>query len=1334
MLSEAAYKGKIDSFVRYSKYTLVYLTQRDGCDFYDTAAMHPVFRKLVAYAHSKGLKIGLQIWKDDRGVRMENTDRLMQEGEVVLDGEGKGSYSVKAMGARNMNTLLKSGLFKVYAFKKTGDGFYDPKTLHDITATAKGVAGGTMGMDGNGPAGELAISIAAGGGLKGYTAYILTQHYYHSCSNFSRQAKDIITGVFRAYGDVPFDALGLDEYKNMTIARQKVLDSMGGTFRERLYSLGMAERMKVITGMEAGPWLLAMRYVPEGDTAVRIRTINEYMRLLRTATLGVEAAVYDLGKKEYGPGTFIGLHDTYHNNLDKDEVWQTGVSWWNIKRDYGHTDEETITPIQLGIGMCYRENALYNMYYNKSLDRIWTKALYDLRYGVRTHYHAANDVDGWGVSIDQPAALEKINKVENAARLLNRFDPPFPGVKLLVVYGMEALFDWYPDAAARGTYDINESLKMDRKSKELWDAGYLHAAVPTDVIEDGRLTLNAAGKPVLNGYVFDAVIFLYPQYAPARVTDFFRRYVDKGGKLLIEGPASRDFYGKDMSGQWAAIRRKAVAGFSMENVKKLGIAADSPVDGVVNEDGSYTFTNEASLRSGTPANFTFSDHGHVFSGSYKGLAAIKVDANGRVQKLAATGFSSLSRDGKEILRLPAASDIFIKGGDTIVAGGADAESIPAGESHTGSISAGDGGTAVWLDSVGIKSFSEGIPAVVAKTSAGGDMMRIGGVGFSRGVGVQTLSVLSFFLDGKAGRFTARAGVDDASGPGAAVRFFVIGDRKILFESGVMKAGDVAGKVDIDLRGVKRLGLLVTGEGNNQRAYADWADARLLMQGSHLPEHIPNTDEKYILTPPVGKAPAIHSAGIFGARPGNPFLFTVATTGERPMRWSAEGLPKGLSIDAGTGIITGRVDQQGEYVVVVRAKNASGEARKECRFRIGDAIALTPPMGWNGWNSWAREIDREKVIASARAMVSRGLSQHGWTYINIDDAWQGQRGGSFNALQPNEKFPGFEGMVDTIHGLGLKIGLYSTPWISSYAGYPGGSSDLPGGLYPDSVREKKRMYRRIGKYRFEENDARQMAVWGIDYLKYDWRLEVPSAERMSAALRQSGRDIVYSLSNSAPYADAADWARISNTWRTGPDIRDSWTSLFLSAFSIDKWGAYGGPGHWNDPDMLIVGNVSTGSALHPTRLTPDEQYSHVSLFCLLSAPLIIGCPIEQLDAFSINLLSNDEVIGIDQDPLGKPARLSMEEGGVQVWVKQLGDGSYAVGLFNIDGFGEGPDSYFRWGDEKARSYVFDLSKAGLKGKWRLRDVWRQKDLGSFEGKFATEIRHHGVVLLRMDRVG
>jgi alpha-galactosidase len=165
-------------------------------------------------------------------------------------------------------------------------------------------------------------------------------------------------------------------------------------------------------------------------------------------------------------------------------------------------------------------------------------------------------------------------------------------------------------------------------------------------------------------------------------------------------------------------------------------------------------------------------------------------------------------------------------------------------------------------------------------------------------------------------------------------------------------------------------------------------------------------------------------------------------------------------------------------------------------------------------------------------------------------------------------------------------------------------------------------------------------------------------------------------------------------------------------------------------MLILGNVTTGTDLHPTRLTPDEQYSHVTLFSLLAAPLLIGCPIEQLDPFTLNLLTNDEVIEVNQDPLGKSARMMADENGVQIWVKPLEDGSCAIGLFNTADFGKTPESYFCWGTEKSKQFTFDFAKAGIKGNWKIRDVWKQKNLGEFRGSYKTEIRHHGVVMLRL----
>lgn len=640
---------------------------------------------------------------------------------------------------------------------------------------------------------------------------------------------------------------------------------------------------------------------------------------------------------------------------------------------------------------------------------------------------------------------------------------------------------------------------------------------------------------------------------------------------------------------------------------------------------------------------------------------------------------------------------------------------------------------IWLDELLIQTYSEGVRPVQAKKNYSGDTLRINGKKFDRGLGAQSPCVLAFLLNRHATRFLALVGADDLGNKDISLHFYVLGDGKILFEKAGMKIGDDPVKIDVDLTDIKQLGLLVidtVGGINNKRTYCNWIDAQIEMIGHNVPEHVINTDERYILTPPPSSRPKINSAKLFGATPNKPFLYTIAATGQKPIDFSAVNLPKGLSLDTKTGIITGSISERGIYKTTLKAKNIIGETTKELTIKIGDTIALTPPIGWNGWNSWEAHIDREKVIASAEAMVKTGLKDHGWTYVNIDDAWQGQRGGSNYALQPNEKFPDIKGMFDYIHSMGLKVGLYSTPYISSYGGYVGASSDFEkGGETHESIIVNRRSFNRIAKYRFEEADARQMAEWGADFLKYDWRIDVNSSERMQKALKQSGRDIVFSLSNNAPFEKIQDWARTSNMYRTGPDIKDSWTSLYLTSFSLDKWSPYTGHGHWADPDMMIVGKVSIGPVMHDTRLTPDEQYSHVSMFSLLAAPLLIGCPIEQLDAFTLNLLSNDEVIEINQDPLGKGGRLILNENGVEVWQKPLEDGSYAIGLFNTADFGKTPQAYFHWGNEKPKTFRLDLNRIRLDGKYRFRDVWRQKDLGVFTGSFKTEIRHHGVILLR-----
>jgi len=468
------------------------------------------------------------------------------------------------------------------------------------------------------------------------------------------------------------------------------------------------------------------------------------------------------------------------------------------------------------------------------------------------------------------------------------------------------------------------------------------------------------------------------------------------------------------------------------------------------------------------------------------------------------------------------------------------------------------------------------------------------------------------------------------------------------------------------------------------------------------------------------------------------LYSIPATGVRPLIFSASGLPSELKLDPKSGQITGILPAPGEFRVVLRAANALGSAEKPFRIVAGDAIALTPPMGWNSWNCWGASVDQDKVLAAARAMVASGLNNHGWSYINVDDTWQGVRGGPLNAIQPNSKFPDMAALAAQIHALGLKFGLYSTPWRGSYEGHIGSSADSESGSYDwivsgdhtpnfrigsDTARwnKEKRGNWKLGRLSFADRDAEQWGLWGIDYLKYDWfPNDVPHVAEMAKALRRTGRDIVFSLSNTASYDLAPDWARLSNAWRTTGDIRDTWKRVSELGFNQDRWAAYAGPGHWNDPDMLVVGLVGWGPELHASKLTPDEQYSHVSLWCLLSAPLIIGCDIARLDDFTLGLLTNDEVLAVDQDPLGRQATQIVNEGDRVVYSKTLEDGSFAVGLFNRGSSATSiAVSWGPWGD---------LTTA--KGSLRARDLWRQKDIGTFSGKFETVVAPHGVALVRL----
>ena len=464
-----------------------------------------------------------------------------------------------------------------------------------------------------------------------------------------------------------------------------------------------------------------------------------------------------------------------------------------------------------------------------------------------------------------------------------------------------------------------------------------------------------------------------------------------------------------------------------------------------------------------------------------------------------------------------------------------------------------------------------------------------------------------------------------------------------------------------------------------------------------------------LTPKPGPEPRINGPRIFGVRPGHPFLYRIPATGDRPMEFSATDLPPGLACDARTGIITGTVKERGTTTVALTARNPRGSASHTFTIVVGDRIALTPPLGWTSWNCFAGDVDDAKVRAAADAMVKSGLIDHGWTYINIDDCWMvkpddqdpvlgGEARDKDGMIQTNKKFPDMKALSAYVHGLGLKLGIYSSPGPLTCAGF-------------------------AGSYRHEVLDARQYADWGIDYLKYDWcsyqtiakdqsRTEYQKPYKiMRAALDGANRDIVYSLCQYG-MDDVWEWGDSlgGNCWRTTGDITDTWESMSTIGFGQSGHEAFAGPGHWNDPDMLVVGWVGWGPHLHPTRLTAHEQITHITLWSLLCSPMLIGCDMTRLDEFTLGLLTNDEVIAVNQDPLGKQAARVKKDGDAEVWAKPMDDGSVAVGLFNRG--------------EKGRMVTISWAELGLTGPKTVRDLWRQTDIGSFDREYGVLVARHG----------
>lgn len=628
---------------------------------------------------------------------------------------------------------------------------------------------------------------------------------------------------------------------------------------------------------------------------------------------------------------------------------------------------------------------------------------------------------------------------------------------------------------------------------------------------------------------------------------------------------------------------------------------------------------------------------------------------------------------------------------------------------------------VYLSDLDLSRMSAGWGKALKDQAVTSRPMSICGRPFARGVGTHSRSVALYSLDGSAGRFQAMVGVDDAAGnKGASVRFMVGIDGRKVFDSGVMHLGEAAKPVDLPLSGHTTLTLVATdgGDGINYD-HADWADARFEGLATNPRAISAPLEKSVVLTPLAPATPRINGPRIFGCRTGRPFLFTIPATGRRPLAFAAAGLPAGLNLDAATGRISGRVRSAGSYRVRLTVRNRLGTARRDLKIVSGGRLALTPPMGWNSWYVHEGRVTDRIMRQAADAMVSTGLADHGFSYVNIDDCWMvrpgdpnpelgGEPRNADGSLRGNGRFPDMPALADYIHARGLKAGLYISPGPTTCAGF-------------------------TGSYQHEAQDARTFAEWGFDFLKYDWcsygnvaggddRAHlIKPYQVMWDALQEQDRDIVFNLCQYG-MGNVWEWGRkVGHCWRTAGDLGAGFDAIPSAVDSIGFGQAdlarWAGPGGWNDPDYLLLGYLSNwrgGTA--PTPLTPSEQYTHVSLWCLLASPLFLSGDITRLDPFTLGLLTNDEVLEVDQDPLGRQARRMKRDGECEVWAKPMEDGSVAIGLFNRSEF-------------EGRLKVA-WRELGLKRVVRVRDLWPQADLKGVLGGITVTLPRHGCRLLRV----
>ena len=461
--------------------------------------------------------------------------------------------------------------------------------------------------------------------------------------------------------------------------------------------------------------------------------------------------------------------------------------------------------------------------------------------------------------------------------------------------------------------------------------------------------------------------------------------------------------------------------------------------------------------------------------------------------------------------------------------------------------------------------------------------------------------------------------------------------------------------------------------------------------------------------PFEGAPQINMASIIGASSNKPILFRIPVTGKRPIKYSAKNLPNGLFLK--DNILSGVVNIEGNYEIILEAENSLGKASKKVTLEISEGnVLVTPLLGFTTWNAFASTVTQKNVEDIANRLVELGISEYGYSYVNTDSGWQGEYGGEFDAVMPNAKFPNMREMTDKIHSLGLKCGIYSTPMLEAW-GCPAELKTIPGCTQGEPDYRFATTNGGIGVIHKEQNNARQWEAWGFDYLKYDWAPTDPvNADLMRRALAELNRDFGFCVTVKALKDYSNYWSKYCNSYRSNPDTYCNFQNLVEIYESYFDFREFACKGHYFDLDMLDFGTCKLHTLWNA--LTNDEKIIEFSMRAFLNSPIQISSTLEVADSFELSVYCNEEILAINQDCAFKTpniiTRFKEDEAYLDILEKELESGEYAYAIFNL-------------------GTTAEHIKISADKTCALRDAWAKENIGC--GDMNMLVQPHTVKIIR-----